>query len=135
MTTRNSHRTVDVFHKTALPLAGLFPGTLLFLMLGMFSFQPTMTFAEANESVPDGMAYIATSPTVIGIDKDPSNALSGSPDSVSAYQRRMSMPWSKEAFHDEGPAHWVFLDGYFIDKYETSNQLYAEFMKATGHIS
>ena len=49
------------------------------------------------------------------------------------YQRRMSMPWSETAFHDEGPSHWVFLDGYFIDKYEVANKDYAEFMKATGH--
>jgi iron(II)-dependent oxidoreductase len=133
MTTRNTHRTLNVFPKTGLPLAGPFTGTLFFLMVIMFTLQPRSVFAETSEPVPEGMAYIATGPTVIGIDKDPSTSKSGSRESVTMYQRRMSMPWSKEAFHDEGPAHWVFLDGYFIDKFETSNQLYAEFMKATGH--
>ena len=48
-------------------------------------------------------------------------------------ERRMSMPWSAEAFHDEGPARVVVLDAYFIDKYEVSNKHYREFMKATKH--
>jgi gamma-glutamyl hercynylcysteine S-oxide synthase len=43
------------------------------------------------------------------------------------------MPWSAEAFHDEGPAHIVLLDAYFIDKYEVSSKDYADFMKATKH--
>ena len=40
---------------------------------------------------------------------------------------------SREAFHDEGPAHNVVLDAYYLDKYETSNKQYADFMKATDH--
>ena len=132
MTSRKNYRTFHVSTETGLPLAGLF--LTQFLMAGiLFLLQPSSLFAKSNESIPEGMAYIAAGPTLIGIDKDPPSSLSGSRESVSMYQRRMSMPWSKEAFHDEGPAHWVFLDGYFIDTYETSNQQYAEFMKATGH--
>jgi iron(II)-dependent oxidoreductase len=133
MATRNAHRTLNVFPETGLPLAGLFLGSLFFLVVVMFILKPVSGFAQSNEVIPEGMAYIACGPTIIGIDKDPSSSTIASNESVTLYQRRMSMPWSKEAFHDEGPAHWVFLDGYFMDKYETSNQHYAEFMKATGH--
>jgi len=133
MATRNTHRTLNIFPKTGLPLAGLFLGSLFFLVVVMFILQPVSGFAQSNEVIPEGMAYIASGPTIIGIDKDPSSSTIASNESVTLYQRRMSMPWSKEAFHDEGPAHWVFLDGYFMDNYETSNQHYAEFMKATGH--
>lgn len=35
--------------------------------------------------------------------------------------------------HADEAQHRVVLDGYLIDKYETSNARYKEFMKATGH--
>ena len=35
--------------------------------------------------------------------------------------------------HSDEPAHKVVLDAYLIDKYETSNARYKEFMKATSH--
>ena len=133
MNTRNTHRILNVFPITGLPVAGLFRGSLFFLFLATFTLQPFFAFAQTKESIPEAMAYIASGPTVIGIDKEAPASQSGSRQSLTLYQRRMSMPWSKEAFHDEGPAHWVFLDGYFIDKYETSNKLYAEFMKDKGH--
>ncbi len=35
--------------------------------------------------------------------------------------------------HSDEPMHQVVLDAYLIDKYETSNARYKEFMKAIGH--
>ena len=35
--------------------------------------------------------------------------------------------------HSDEPTHQVVLDAYHMDKYETSNARYKEFMKATGH--
>ena len=133
MNTRNPNKTSNVFPQTGLPLAGLLRGNLFFLFLATFTLQPFFASAQADESIPKAMAYIAAGPTVIGIDKEAPTSRSGARQSLTLFQQRMSMPWSKEAFHDEGPAHWVFLDGYFIDKYETSNKLYAEFMKDKGH--
>ncbi|MBM3239959.1 formylglycine-generating enzyme family protein [Candidatus Poribacteria bacterium] len=34
---------------------------------------------------------------------------------------------------DELPVHTVYLDAFYIDKYEVTNALYEEFIKATGH--
>jgi formylglycine-generating enzyme required for sulfatase activity len=35
--------------------------------------------------------------------------------------------------HSDEPKHQVVLDAYYIDKYETSNARYKEFMRTTGH--
>src|SRR6266542_2935027 len=34
---------------------------------------------------------------------------------------------------DDQPVHLVYLDAFWIDKYEVSNQDYARFVQATGH--
>ena len=34
---------------------------------------------------------------------------------------------------DDQPVHLVYLDSYWIDKYEVTNEDYARFVKATGH--
>ncbi len=85
----------------------------------------------AEESlVPKDMVYVSHGPSVMGLDKE---APAESGKRLSAYDRRMKTPWSAEALNDEGPAHMVFLDSYFIDKYETSNKEYGDFLRATGH--
>jgi formylglycine-generating enzyme required for sulfatase activity len=85
----------------------------------------------AEESlVPKDMVYVSHGPSVMGLDKE---APAESGKRLSAYDRRMKTPWSAEALNDEGPAHMVFLDSYLIDKYETSNKEYGDFLRATGH--
>jgi len=34
---------------------------------------------------------------------------------------------------DESPVHTVYLDAFYIDKYEVTNALYGKFMTQTGH--
>jgi len=38
-----------------------------------------------------------------------------------------------EGDYDERPQHTVFLDAFYIDKYEVTNAQYKQFMDATGH--
>ena len=133
MITRNTHITFNNSQRTGLRAAGLFRGGLLILMVLWFSLTCLSASAQTRDALPKDMAFVPAGPTIIGIDKGPSTSKIISKEGVTLYQRRMSMPWSKEAFHDEGPAHWVFLDGFFIDKYETSNKQYSQFMKSTGH--
>jgi len=40
---------------------------------------------------------------------------------------------SADWFKDETPRHTVYLDAFYIDKYEVTNALYKKFMDATGH--
>lgn len=79
--------------------------------------------------IPQDMVYVPYGSFTMGIDKE---TKSGGKKQT-AYDKRMSSPQSREAFHDEGPAHRVTLDAYLIDKYEVSNKDFGEFIKATGH--
>ncbi|WP_447970908.1 formylglycine-generating enzyme family protein [Nitrospira sp. M1] len=94
----------------------------------------TAALADQPQTDKD-MAYIPFSAVVMGIDQDESKRDAQKGETQTMYQKRASMPWSREAFHDEGPAHWVVLDSYMIDKYEVSNKKFEQFMKDTGHTS
>ncbi len=91
--------------------------------------------AKADESIQGhtDMAYVPFSMSVIGIDKEKPTLKSQKGKTPTLYDRRMSMPWSRAAFHDEGPSHWVVIDAYLIDKFEVSNKKYETFLKATEH--
>lgn len=86
---------------------------------------------HAHESmIPKDMVYVGHGPSIMGLDKE-QTAESGR--RLTAYDKRMKTAWSAEAFHDEGPAHMVFLDSFLIDRYEVSNRDYGDFIKVTGH--
>lgn len=84
----------------------------------------------ANSLLPADMVYIGQGESVMGLDRE---RPAESRQRPSAYDKRMNMPWSAEAFEDESPAHTVFVDAYLIDTYEVSNKHYGEFMAATAH--
>ena len=89
------------------------------------------TTASAEEHlIPADMVYIGQGGSVMGLDREEPVATG---KKLTPYDRRMKTPWSAEALNDESPAHMVFLDPYFIDKYEVSNKDYGEFIKAKGH--
>ena len=98
------------------------------LIMGIFAVAPV---AQAHEAeIPKAMVYVGQGPSIMGLDRTETATPTRR---LSLYDKRMSMPWSAEAFHDEGPAHTVFLDSYLIDTYEVSNKDYGEFITATGH--
>ena len=39
----------------------------------------------------------------------------------------------RDPYNDEQPQHRMFLDAFFIDKYEVTNALFERFVRATGH--
>jgi gamma-glutamyl hercynylcysteine S-oxide synthase len=101
---------------------------IMVLML-MVGFTASITTAQAEDSlIPTNMAYIGYVPSVMGLDKEEPATPANAP---SAYHQRNRTPAS--TFHDEGPAHMVFLDPYLIDKYEVSNKDYKDFIRSTGY--
>jgi gamma-glutamyl hercynylcysteine S-oxide synthase len=118
---------------TSRPFASVWPRQTLALMVFLIGLTGQASGGEHPPDIPKDMVYIPFGATLIGIDRDPSRITAATGETATMYQRRMNMPWSEAAFHDEGPAHWVVTDGYLIDKYEVSNKDYAEFMKSTEH--
>lgn len=86
----------------------------------------------ASPSIPEGTVYVPYGAFIMGMDRPPTKVIP-TKKILTARERLTKRQWSAEAFHDEGPAHTVLLDAYFIDKFETSNKQFGEFMKATGH--
>jgi formylglycine-generating enzyme required for sulfatase activity len=102
---------------------------MLGVMMTALSSSTGLGWAEESLIPPD-MVLVAHGPSMMGLDKvQPTD----SGRRLSAYAKRMSTPWSAEAFNDESPAHMVMLDSYFLDKYEVSNQEYGEFIRTTDH--
>lgn len=131
---RSPDRAGDRWSATAPPY-GFWEGTMktgkigwLLSTLGLAAMTSLLEAAEVQ--LPSDMAYVATGPSVMGLDKERKPE---STTKMTLYQKRMNMPWSAAAFDDEGPAHMVMLDAYMIDKYEVSNRQYGEFMKAMQH--
>lgn len=52
---------------------------------------------------------------------------------IPAGEFTMGTPEGSDGFPDEHPERLVFLSGYFLDRFEVSNQAYAAFVQATGH--
>lgn len=67
---------------------------------------------EETIEIPEGMVYVPAGDFIMGSDPD-----------VDPHTDQL----------DEIPQHKVYLDAYFIDKYEVSNADYTKFVKATGH--
>ena len=53
---------------------------------------------------------------------------------ISAGEFLMGTPEGEGAF-DEHPQHEVYLDAYYIDKYEVTNAQFQEFVEATGYVT
>lgn len=88
---------------------------------------PVLAFADSSLA-PEGMVMVPGGVFIMGVDKE----FNADTEKMSKRQR-LKYAVSREAFHDEGPAHNVILDPYYIDRFEVSNKHYGEFMKATGH--
>lgn len=122
---------MDVFESVSKQYLKTMGPVWLAIVLSVGGSPPSTIHAQDLPPVPEDMAYISADIAYMGIDNESAAVVSEIEETP--YQRRMSMPWSREAFHDEGPGHWVSLSSYFIDTYEVSNEKYAQFMDATGH--
>jgi len=106
------------------------PGAMVLAVVMTGVVMPVGASQAQDSLIPDDMVYVAHGSSVMGIDREQPAVSDRKP---SPYDRRMNTPWSAGALNDEGPAHTVVLDSYLIDKFEVSNKLYGEFIKAAGH--
>ncbi|CCQ90868.1 conserved exported hypothetical protein, DUF323 [Nitrospina gracilis 3/211] len=88
-------------------------------------YAPSSAFAESSS--PENMVLINASGFVRGMDADKARLLKEGSGSTAL------TPMSEEAFRDEGPARMIYLDSYYIDKFEVSNAQYTEFIMATDY--
>jgi len=86
------------------------------------------TTAVGATDAPEDMVLIPGGSFLMGVDKT-----ERVDTKKMTLRQQLKYAVSKEAFNDEGPAHMVILDPYYMDKYEVSNKHYAEFIKATDH--
>jgi len=84
--------------------------------LGIFS-NPTIPAQE----IP-GMVYVPPGGFIMG----------SSNEDIEMYHQ-MYIYRHPSRFTNEQPQHTVYLDAFYIDKYEVTNAQYGEFMSATGH--
>ena len=98
-------------------------GSWLRFYLQLFILIVPALLISIGSAVANEMVHIPSGKFIMGIDKI-------TPPSIKGVKLK---PWSREAFHDEGPAHLVELSSYHMDKYEVSNAEFTEFLKATGH--
>lgn len=101
---------------------------VLFLVLGAPSFAQSATAEEPFSEDPDysDMVKIPAGRFKMGMTfKQVSQILK----MCTKVDKSCSLWW----FKDEMPQHNVYLDEYWIDIYEVTNQKYLEFVKATGH--
>jgi len=104
------------------------------MALGGFLLLTGGVISHAKDSpIPEDMVYVPFAATIMGIDKEKLATTPRKGETQTMSQKRSGMPWSRESFHDEGPAHWVAMDAYLIDKYEVSNKKFENFIKATGY--
>ena len=92
------------------------PTPLLAIMVAATLLLPSAALSSEMVHIPSGKF-------IMGIDKVMPKKVRG----------KKLKPWSREAFHDEGPARQVELSSYHIDKYEVSNAEYKEFLRETKH--
>ena len=99
--------------------------TIFLLFLISIFISPGIAISADN---PEGMVFVPGGPFLMGVDKEVVK------DTKKMSKRaQLKYAVSREAFHDEGPAHNVILDAYYLDQYEVSNKQYSDFMKATDH--
>lgn len=84
------------------------------------SFLPTVAnIAMPSSPAPEGMVWIPGGEFSMGA-QDPANAN----DAV-----------GMQATNDSRPVHRVYVDGFWMDKTEVTNQQFAAFVKATGYVT
>jgi sulfatase modifying factor 1 len=93
---------------------------LVFAAVGFFATYGLMKFRSSSKpgEAPPGMVWISGGEFLMGCE-DPRSCLCGGPD----------------AMNDARPIHRVYVDGFWMDKTEVTNEQFAKFVEATGYVT
>ena len=83
--------------------------TIVFLFLACFLSSSGIAFSDVS-ATPENMVIIPGGHFLMGVDKE----VNVDTEKMSKRQKLRYLV-SREAFHDEGPAHNVIIDAFFID--------------------
>jgi gamma-glutamyl hercynylcysteine S-oxide synthase len=100
---------------------------IIYLFLVCFLIFPGIA-TSGDTPTPENMVMVPGGAFLMGVDKE----VNVNTEKMSKI-KQLKYAVSREAFHDEGPAHNVIIDAFYLDQYEVSNKHYGEFLKATGH--
>jgi len=101
--------------------------TIILLFLISIFTSPGIALSDDTSSL-GGMVMVPGGPFLMGVDKEVNEKVK-----KMSKIAKLKYAVSREAFHDEGPAHNVILDAFYLDQYEVSNREYSDFIKATDH--
>jgi iron(II)-dependent oxidoreductase len=99
-------------------LWGLSIVTIIIVLFGCKKEPPKEIIHEKDASV---MVLIPAGDFIMG----------SSDEQVERYVKQFN--WDYNWYEDERPQHTVYLDAYYIDKYEVTNAQYKKFIDETGH--
>ena len=96
---------------------------------------------EASQPMPDAAAGAAFGPTIPNPAKAPSPSppgmvwISGGEFSMGAMDPPATTEAGMHAAADARPIHRVYVDGFWMDKTDVTNEEFARFVKATGYVT
>lgn len=103
----------------------------LFWMFSAFNqMSSTPGGGTVSDRIPDPAKGGAT--LVTGIDQADTSQLDGVPENMVLVQSGKFLMGTASEFSNERPERLVYLDDFYIDKYEVTNAEYKEFVDATG---
>jgi len=93
-----------------------------FLLALAFSFFPITGLAQTNRSLEGEMIYIPSGHFIFGTNKKD--------ESSEALSMGIPKPW----YADETPKQKIFLKGFYIDRFEVTNERYKKYIDALGAV-
>ena len=95
--------------------------SILTIIIALFGCKKELTKEIIHEKDGSVMVLIPAGDFIMG----------SSDEQVERYVKQFN--WDYNWYEDERPEHTVYLDAYYINKYEVTNAQYKKFIDETGH--
>jgi len=124
--------------KTHLPAAFMF-GTFTLLVLSVAWLSPAISADEGAPAI-GGSAFAATVPNTLPLPNDAPNGMVWIPGGEFSMGCKLPSTGfctaaTMNAVNDAQPIHRVYVDGFWMDKTDVTNEEFAKFVNATGYVT